>query len=67
MERRGWRCGPSSMNAETIMAWTNVWNSPGYEKIPRLVRTDLNTQENKADIRIKFTGKLLINRLLLVF
>ena len=58
IEQHGWRCGLSSMTVDTIMAWANVWNSPGYEKIPRLVRTDLSTQTRRADIRVQFSGEL---------
>ena len=54
----GWRCGSGPMTVETIMAWAQVWNSPGHDNIPKLVKDERNSRERTADIRVQFSSEL---------
>ena len=53
-----WRCGGGPMTTETIMAWAKVWNSPGHDSIPELVKEE--RKNTKADIRVKFSSELVL-------
>ena len=48
------------MTVATIMAWARVWNSPGFDNIPEFVMDERNRKERMADIRVKFSSKLVV-------
>ena len=42
-----------SLNTQNIIDWAKKWEHPNYQEIPKFKET---TDENKAVIRVKFTG-----------
>ena len=54
----GWKCGSSPLTVNLIMAWADIRNSIGYERIPRLTMVEKNNMHYTAEIRVKFEGGL---------
>ena len=52
------KSGPDPLTLTTIMAWAQVWNSPGYGNIPELVMEKRKNKLRTADIRVRFSGEL---------
>ena len=53
-----WRCRGEPMTVNTIIAWARVWNVVMHEEIPTF---DLTYRAKRADIRVEFSGNLLLN------